>query len=60
MNSHHLGVLFILYYKRMHLIIHFNPGVTQLFLYTFSHSLLFNILTHMPAAHSSTDVDIST
>ncbi len=31
MNFHHLGVVSIPYYKRMHLLIHFNLGVTQLF-----------------------------
>ncbi len=56
MNFNHLGVVSILFYKCMHLIIHFNPGATRLFLCTFSLSLLFNILTDMPVANSSIDV----
>ncbi len=60
MNFNHLGVVLILYYKRMHLIIHFNPGATQLFLCIFFLSLLFNILTEIPVASSSIDVDSST
>ncbi len=44
-NFNHLGVVSILFYKSMHLIIHFNPGATRLFLCTFSLSLPFNILT---------------
>jgi hypothetical protein len=38
MNFNHLGVVFILYNKEMcahEQIIHFNPGLTQLFLHTF-------------------------
>ncbi len=50
------GWSLIIYYKHMHLIIHFNPGATQLFLQNFFLSLLFNILTEMPVASSSVDV----
>jgi hypothetical protein len=38
----------------MHLVIHFNPGATWLFLCTLSLSLPFNILTDMPVANNST------
>jgi hypothetical protein len=51
-----LRVVLIISYKRMHLIIHFNPGEIQLFLHTSFFSLPFNIVTEMPAACSSKDV----
>jgi hypothetical protein len=34
MNFNHLGVVLIIYYKYMHLVIHFNLGATCLFLHT--------------------------
>ncbi len=49
-----------LYYKCMHLIIHFDPGATQLFLHTPFLLLLFNILTEMPIASSSSIITCST
>jgi hypothetical protein len=36
-----------------HLVIHFNPGIIQLSLHTSFLSLLFNFLTEMPVASSS-------
>jgi hypothetical protein len=56
MEFNHLRVVLTIYYKCMHLIIHFNPGANQLFLHSFFLSLLFNILTDMPVASSSIDV----
>ncbi len=53
MNFNHLGVVSILYYKHIHLIIHFNPDATWLFLCTFFFSLPFNILTEMSLASRS-------
>jgi hypothetical protein len=55
-NCNHLRVVLIISYKCMHLIIHFNPGETQLFLHTSFLSLPFNIVTEMAAACSSKDV----
>jgi hypothetical protein len=51
-----MRVVLIIYYKCINLIIHFNPGVTQLFLHTSFLSLPFNILTEMPVARSNIDV----
>jgi hypothetical protein len=54
-----MGVVLVLYNKEMcahEQIIHFNPGLTQLFLHTFFLALPFNILTEMPVASSSIDV----
>jgi hypothetical protein len=59
MNFNHMGVVLVLYNKEMcahEQIIHFNPGLTQLFLHTFFLALPFNILTEMPVASSSIDV----
>ncbi len=42
----------IIYYKCMHLIIHFNSNVTQLFLHTFLFFLMFNIFTKMHVANN--------
>ncbi len=55
MNFYHLWVVSIIYYKCMHLIICFNPGVTQVLLHTFFFPLLFNIVTEMPIANNSID-----
>jgi hypothetical protein len=43
MNFHDLWVVLIPYYKHMHLIIHLNLGVTQLFLHTF---FPFSVIQH--------------
>ncbi len=56
MKFHDLWVVLIPYCKHMHLIIHLNLGVTQLFLHTFFLSLSFNIITEKPVASSSTDI----
>jgi hypothetical protein len=55
MNSNHLGVVLIIYDKRMHLIIHFNQGATWLFLHPSFLTVLFNILTEMPLASNNID-----
>ncbi len=55
MNFNHLWVVSIIYYKCMHLIIHFNPGATQVLPHTFFFPLLFNIVTEMPIANNSID-----
>jgi hypothetical protein len=56
MNFNHLGLVLIIYYKRMYLIIHFNLGATWQSLHTFFLSLPFNILTEVPVASGSIDV----
>jgi hypothetical protein len=56
MDFNHLRVVSIIYYKCVHLIIHFDPVVTQLSLHTSLLSLPFNFLTEMPVASSSIDL----
>jgi hypothetical protein len=55
-DFNHLQVVLIVYYKHMHLIIHFNPGVTWLFPHVSCLPLLFNIRVEMAIATSSIDV----
>jgi hypothetical protein len=55
MNFSHLGCVLNLYYKCVHIIIHFNPNATWLCLDTIFLSLLFNILTNMHVANNNRD-----
>jgi hypothetical protein len=49
MDFNHLRVALIIYYKHLHLDIHFNLGATQLFFDTsFLFCWSFNVLTQVP------------
>jgi hypothetical protein len=50
-----LRTVFIISHKCMHLIIHFNPGATGLFLHIPLVSLPSNILAEIPVTSSSID-----
>ncbi len=54
MDFNHLRVVLIIYYKCMHLLIHFNAGVTQLHLFPFSAVPTFQ--KSVPVTNSSRDV----
>ncbi len=56
MDFIHLRMVLIIDQKCMHLVIHFNPGATWLFLHTPFHPLPLNTCTEIPVVSCSIDV----